>query len=261
MNLEYFRGTETRWLDMIQSRIYPLLQSRTSSDVTVYSVKWLLSFRITRLHLSEEFHQEEIEFNANLFNPLVSLLVINQLHKSSSILLIILRFYELVSSTPTPYAPYLRLLQASFGGYIASVSTNNSEYQQRWSAFVNFQLPRVFASCLETQFGEIKQALETFLLHSEYTLNRMDELCVENVCEQFVQTMLHYASDEVRAKNDEQIEQLLEYIRRARQPYLEQIQKYYQTHHTRSLQFVFVLTIEKETRRKFSPTVRLIRYS
>jgi hypothetical protein len=147
-------------------------------------------YRITRLHLSEEFHQEDIEFNISIFNPVVSMLVINQLHKSSSVLLLILRFYEHVSTSTNPSLLYLRLLQASFGGYVSSISTNNSEYQQRWSAYIHFQLPRILASCLETQFDTIKQSIETFLLHNEYLLNRIDKLCLENIFEQSFQATL-----------------------------------------------------------------------
>jgi hypothetical protein len=199
----------------------------------------ILSFRITHLHLSEEFHQEDIEFNILIFNPIVSMLVINRLHQSSSILLLILRFYEHVSTTTNPSLIYLRFLQASFGGYVASITTNNSEYQQRWSAFIHFQLPRILASCLETQFEPIKQAIETFLLHNEYLLNRMDELCVENTFEQFFQTTLKYTKNDIREKYENQIGQLNFYIQQIRRHYVEQIQHYYQNHQTRS-SIVFV---------------------
>ncbi|CAF4667071.1 unnamed protein product, partial [Rotaria sp. Silwood2] len=168
--------------------------------------------RITHLHLSDEFHQEDIEFKTSIFNPIVSMLVINQLHKSSSILLLILRFYEHVSTTSNPSLIYLRLFQASFGGYLSSISTNNSEYQQRWSAYINFQLPRILASSLETQFDIIKQSIETFLLHNEYLLNRMDELCLENVFEKFFQTTLNYTKHDIKEKNENKINQLMLYI-------------------------------------------------
>ena len=190
--------------------------------------------RITRLHLSEDFHQEEIEFSPCLFNPIVSMLVINQLHKSSSILLRILRFYEHVSAVVNPSLLYLRLLQASFGGYIASISTNNSEYQQRWSAFLFFQLPRLLASCMETQLDSVKQAMENFLLHNEYLLNRMDELCLENVLEQFLQATLNYVAHDVRERNEQKINQLSQYIQKIRGSYVQQIQLYYQNQQTRS---------------------------
>ena len=161
------------------------------------------------------------------------MLVVNQLHLSSSTLLVILRFYEHVSTTTTPSLLYLRLLQASFGGYVSSITTNNSEYQQRWSAFIHFQLPRVLASCLETQFEPVKQAIETFLLHNEYLLNRMDELCVENTFEQFFQVTLKYVKSEIREKYEVQIGQLNFYIQQIRRHYVEQIQQYYQNHQTR----------------------------
>ncbi|CAF3896482.1 unnamed protein product, partial [Adineta steineri] len=201
-------------------------------------------FKIARLHLSEEFHQEDIEFNVSIFNPLVSLLVINQLHKSSSILLLILRFYEHVSCTTNPSLIYLRFLQASFGGYVSSVSTNNSEYQQRWSAYIYFQLPRILASCLETQFDAVKQSIETFLLHNEYILNRMDELCLENVMEQVFQTTLNYTNNDIRIANEDKINKLIFYIQQIRQPYNQQIQKYYQNHQTHSYSFQ-VLTLQR----------------
>ncbi|CAF1112024.1 unnamed protein product [Adineta ricciae] len=194
-------------------------------------------FKINRLHLSEEFHQEDIEFSVSLFSPIVCLLVINKLHKCSSTFLTILRFYEHVSTTLNPHSTYLRFLQASFGGYLASVSSNNSEYQQRWSAYVHFQLPRIFASCLESQFDAVKHSLETFLLYNEYLLNRMDEMCVENTFEHFVQNVLTYVNDNVRMKNEDNINQLLAYIQRIRQPYNEHIQKFYQNHQSRSYTF------------------------
>ena len=161
------------------------------------------------------------------------MLVINQLHKSSSILLLILRFYEHVSTTLNPSLIYLRLFQASFGGYFSSTSTTNSEYHQRWSAFINFQLPRILASCLETQFDIIKQSIETFLLHNEYLLNRIDELCLENVFEKFFQTTLDYTKNDVKEKNELKINQLILYIQQIRLPYIQQIQRHYQTHQTR----------------------------
>ncbi|CAF4543469.1 unnamed protein product, partial [Rotaria sp. Silwood2] len=193
--------------------------------------------RITHLHLSDEFHQEDIEFKTSIFNPIVSMLVINQLHKSSSILLLILRFYEHVSTTSNPSLIYLRLFQASFGGYLSSISTNNSEYQQRWSAYINFQLPRILASSLETQFDIIKQSIETFLLHNEYLLNRMDELCLENVFEKFFQTTLNYTKHDIKEKNENKINQLMLYIQQVRLPYIQQIQRYYQNHQIHSYSF------------------------
>jgi len=190
-------------------------------------------FRITRLHLSEDFHQEEIEFNSSIFNPIISMLVINQLHKSSSIILIILRFYEHVSTMTNPSLLYLRLLQASFGGYVTSISTNNSEYQQRWSAYLFFQLPRLLSSCIETQFDHVKQAIENFLLYNEYLLHRMDELCLENVLEQLFQTTLNYTKNEIKEKNQNQINQLNFYIQKIRGPYVQKIQQYHQNQTTR----------------------------
>jgi hypothetical protein len=192
-----------------------------------------LFFRITRLHLSEDFHQEEIEYNPCIFNPIVSMLVINQLHKSSSIILTILRFYENTSTMTNPSLLYLRLLQASFGGYVASILTNNSEYQQRWSAYIFYQLPRLLASSIEVQFDGVKQALENFLLYNEFLLNRMDELCLENVLEQLFQTILNYTKNEIREKNQTEINQLISYIQKIRGPYVLQIQQYYQNQQTR----------------------------
>ena len=195
---------------------------------------------MTHLHLSEDFHQEDIEFNLSIFNPLVAMLVVNQLHKSSSILLRILRFYEDVSTMSNPSLLYLRLLQASFGGYVASITTNNSEYQQRWSAFVFFQLPRLLASSFDFHFDHLKQAMETFLLHNEYILNRMDELCVENVLESVLQSTLNYTKNDIKEKNQQKIHQLTLYIQKIRGPYVQQVQHYYQTHQTRSFPFFTV---------------------
>jgi hypothetical protein len=161
------------------------------------------------------------------------MLVINQLHKSSSIILLILRFFEHVSTTSNPSLIYLRLLQASFGGYVSSITTNNSEYQQRWSAYIHFQLPRILAGCLESQFDTVKQSIETFLLHNELLLNRFDELCLENVFEQFFQTTLSYTKNEIREKNQEKIDQLIYYIQQIRRPYVEQVQQFHQNHQTR----------------------------
>ncbi|CAF0757365.1 unnamed protein product [Rotaria sordida] len=212
-------------------------------------------FKIAHLHLSEEFHQEDVEFNISIFNPIVSMLVINQLHKSSSIILSILRFYEHVSTTSNPSLIYLRLLQASFGGYLASVLTNNSEYQQRWSAYINFQLPRILASCFETQFDIIKQCFETFLLHNEYLLNRMDELCFENVFEKFFQTILNYTKNDIKEKNENKINQLNFYIQQIRLPYIQQIQRYYQNHQIHSYSFQILQlqrTLEKSLYKIFS---------
>ena len=161
------------------------------------------------------------------------MLVTNQLHKSSSILLIILRFFEHVSTMTNPSLLYLRLLQSSFGGYVSSISTNNSEYQQRWSAYIFFQLPRLLASSMESQFDHIKQAIENFLLHNEYLLHRMDELCLENVIEQVFQTTLNYTKTEIKEKNQTKISQLIFYIQKVRGPYIQQIQQYYQNQQTR----------------------------
>jgi hypothetical protein len=169
-----------------------------------------------------------------VFNPIVAMLVVNQLHKSSSILIRLLRFYEDVSTMTNPSLIYLRLLQASFGGYIASITTNNSEYQQRWSAYIFFQLPRLLASSFETHLVHVKQALENFLLHNEYVLNRMDELCLENVLEHVVQTTLTYITHDVKERNQQKISQLIMYIQKIRGPYVQQIQNYYQNHQTRS---------------------------
>ncbi len=155
------------------------------------------------------------------------MLVINQLHKSSSILLTILRFYESVSTMTNPSLLYLRLLQASFGGYVASISTNNSEYQQRWSAYLFFQLPRLLASCFESQFDHVKQAIENFLLHNEFLIHRLDELCSENVLEQLLQTTLNYTKTEIREKNQNKITQLNLYIQKIRGPYVQKIQQHH----------------------------------
>jgi hypothetical protein len=194
-------------------------------------------FRITRLHLSEDFHQEEIEFNSCIFNPIISMLVINQLHKSSSILLIIIRFYENVSTMTNPSQLYLRLLQASFGGYIASISTNNSEYQQRWSAYLFFQFPRLLSSCIESQIDHVKEAIENFLLHNEYLLHRIDELCSENVLESLLQTTLNYTKNEIRESNQNKINQLIFYIQKIRGPHVQKIQQYHLNQQTRSFSF------------------------
>lgn len=155
------------------------------------------------------------------------MLVINQLHKSSSVLLLILRFYESVSTSTNPSLSYLRLLQASFGGYVASVSTNNSEYQQRWSAYLFFQLPRLLASCIETQLDHVKEAVENFLLHNQYLLHRLDDLCSENVLEQLIQTTLNYTNNEVKEKNQTKISQLLAYIQKIRGPYVKTVQQHH----------------------------------
>ncbi len=167
------------------------------------------------------------------------MLVINQLHKSSSIFLIILRFYEHVSTMTNPSLIYLRLLQASFGGYIASISTNNSEYQQRWSAYLFFQLPRLLASCIETQIENVKQGIENFLLYNEYLLHRIDELCLENVLEQLLQTTLIYTKNEIKEKNQNQINQLIIYIQKLRGPDVQKIQQYHQNQQTRLLKFLY----------------------
>ena len=190
--------------------------------------------KITRLHLSEDFHQEEIEFNPSIFNPIVAMLVINQLHKSSSILLRLVRFFEHVSTMSNPSIVYLRLLQASFGGYIASIATNNSEYQQRWSAYLFFQLPRLLASCFESQIDHVKQAMENFLLHNEYLLNRMDELCLENVMVQVLESTLNYINPEIKEQHQQKITQLLQYIHSIRGPYVQQIQHHYQSQQIRT---------------------------
>ena len=188
---------------------------------------------MTRLHLSEEFHQEDIEFNASIFSPVVSMLVINQLHRSSSTILLLVRFFEHVSVTTNSSQIYLRLLQSSFGAYFSSVSTQNSDYQQRWSAFVHFQLPRIFASCLNTHFDRVREAMESFLLHNEFLLNRIDELCRENVFATFAQMTLEYTEKEVREKNAHSIDQLIHYIQQTRQGYVQQIQEHSLHHSTR----------------------------
>ncbi|UJR24962.1 hypothetical protein I4U23_006326 [Adineta vaga] len=224
---------QNQWRQL-QEQLAQIGQKMSLGDVTRPDVYEKILSKITRLHLSEDFHQEEIEFNSSIFNPIITMLVINQLHKSSSTLLIIVRFYEQVSTTSNPSLIYLRLLQASFGGYIASVSTNNSEYEQRWSAYIFFQLPRLLASCFESQLEHVKQAMENFLLHNEYLLNRMDELCVENVLEQIFRSTLNYLTNEIREKNQTILNQLLFYIQKLRGPFVQQIQQYYlnqqQTH-------------------------------
>lgn len=165
------------------------------------------------------------------------MLVVNQLHKSSSIILRILRFYEDVSTMSNPSLLYLRLLQSSFGGYVSAITTNNSEYQQRWSAFIFFQLPRLLASAMDFHFDHVKKSMETFLLHNEYILNRMDELCVENVLENVLQQTLNYTKNEIKEENQQKIHQLTLYIQKIRGQYVQQVQQYYQTHQTRSLFF------------------------
>ena len=169
------------------------------------------------------------------------MLVVNQLHKSSAILLTTLRFYESVSIMQNPSSLYLRLLQASFGGYIASISTNNSEYQQRWSAYLFFQLPRLLASCFENQFDHVKQAIENFVLHNEYQLHRMDELCSENVLEQLIQTAFTYIKDEIRERNQTNITQLIFYIQKIRGPYVQKIQQ----HHLNQQTCLFRFSLSK----------------
>jgi hypothetical protein len=138
-----------------------------------------------------------------------------------------------------PSLIYLRLLQASFGGYIASISTNNSEYQQRWSAYLFFQLPRLLASCIETQIENVKQGIENFLLYNEYLLHRIDELCLENVLEQLLQTTLIYTKNEIKEKNQNQINQLIIYIQKLRGPDVQKIQQYHQNQQTRLLKFLY----------------------
>ena len=222
---------QTHWRQ-IQEQVSKQIQSAGMIDSEVYEQ---ILLKINRLHLSEEFHQEDIEFNIAIFNPIVSMLVMNKLHRSSPVLLYLIRFYEHVSSSTNPSLVYLRLLQASFGGYLASIMSNNSEYQQRWSAFVHFQLPRIFSSCLETQFQSVKQSIETFLLHNEYLFNRLDELCRENTFEQFFQTTLNYTKNSIREKYDQQIQQLSFYIQQMRRHYVEHVQQSHQNHQTRSL--------------------------
>ncbi|CAF1490259.1 unnamed protein product [Adineta steineri] len=222
----------------LQERLNQITIKMTIGNETRLDVYEQVLSKITRLHLSEDFHQEDIEMNSCIFNPIVSILVINQLHKSSSILLIILRFYENVSAMANPSILYLRLLQASFGGYVAAISTNNSEYQQRWSAYIFFQLPRLLASCIESQFESVKQATENFLLHNEYLLNRMDELCVENVLEQILQKTLNYTKNEIRDKHQTQINQLIFYTQKVRGAYVDQIKQYYSNpQHTHSYSY------------------------
>lgn len=145
----------------------------------------------------------------------------------------ILRFYEHVSTMSNPSLLYLYLLQTSFGGYVSSIATNNSDYQQRWSAYVFFQLPRILASSFETQSDNVKQAMEKFLLHNEYLLNRMDELCEENVLEQVLKTTLIYMKNNISETNRNEINQLIDYIQSIRGPYVKRIQEHYRNQQTR----------------------------
>ena len=171
------------------------------------------------------FHEKEIELSPNILNPIISILVINQLHKSSSILLTILRFYECVSRLTNLSSLYLRLLQVSYGGYVASISSSNNEYQQRWSAYIFFQLPRLLASSFETQFDNVKRAIENFLLYNEYLLDRIDELCLENVLEQLLQTALDYTKIDVKEQNQNKINELKFHIQKTREPFVQRIQE------------------------------------
>ncbi|CAF2040283.1 unnamed protein product [Rotaria magnacalcarata] len=227
---------QTEWRQL-QEELNQVAQKPIIEDSTRPDVYEEILFKITRLHLSEDFHQEEIEFNPCIFNSIISMLVVNQLHKSSSILLIVLRFYECVSTMSNPSLLYLHLLQASFGGYVSSISTNNSEYQQRWSAYIFFQLPRLLASSIETQVDNVKQAIENFLLHNEYLLNRIDELCEENVLEQILHTTLNYTKNDVREKYENKINELISDIQNIRGPYVKRIQEYYRNQQTHSYSF------------------------
>ncbi|CAF1033305.1 unnamed protein product [Adineta ricciae] len=220
----------------LQEQLAQIGQKMSIGDGTRPDVYEQILSKVTRLHLSEDFHQEEIDFHSSIFNPIVGMLIVNKLHKSSSILLLILRFYENVSTISNPASTYLQLLQASFGGYVAAVPTNNSEYQQRWSAYIFFQLPRLLAACFESQPVHVKQAIEDFLLHNEYLLNRMDELCIENVLEQIFRTTLSYMKNDIREKNQTSLNQLLFYIQKLRGPFVQQMQQYYlnQTTHSYS---------------------------
>ncbi|CAF5032986.1 unnamed protein product [Rotaria sp. Silwood1] len=227
---------QTEWRQL-QEQLTQIAQKTTIGESTRPDVYEQILSKITRLHLSEDFHQEEVEFNACIFNSIVSMLVVNQLHKSCSILLIVIRFYEYVSTMPNPSLLYLHLLQSSFGGYVSSISTNNSEYQQRWSAFIFFQLPRLLSSSIETQIDHVKQAIENFLLHNEYLLNRMDELCLENVLEQILQTTLNYTKNDIREKNQNKINQLIFYVQNIRGPFVKRIQEYYRNQQTHSYSY------------------------
>ncbi|CAF4707870.1 unnamed protein product [Rotaria sp. Silwood2] len=236
---------QTEWRQL-QDQLTQVAQKTTIGESTrpdVYEqvlIKFAMTkfiCRITRLHLSEDFHQEEVEFNPCIFNSIVSMLVVNQLHKSSSILLIVIRFYERVSTMSNPSLLYLRLFQASYGGYLSSISTNNSEYQQRWSAFIFFQLPRLLSSSIETHIDHVKQAIENFLLHNEYLLNRMDELCLENVLEQILQTTINYIKNDIREKNQNKLNQLIFYIQNARGPFVKRIQEYFRNQQTHSYSY------------------------
>ncbi|UJR23853.1 hypothetical protein I4U23_026828 [Adineta vaga] len=83
----------------------------------------------------------------------------------------------------------------------------------------------------------------------------MDELCVENVFEQFLQTTLNYTNNEIQTKNKEKINQLIAYIQRIRQPYLEHIQKFYQNQQSRSYSFEILQlqrSLEKSLHELFS---------
>ncbi|CAF2321704.1 unnamed protein product [Rotaria sp. Silwood2] len=227
---------QTEWRQL-QDQLTQVAQKTTIGESTRPDVYEQVLIKITRLHLSEDFHQEEVEFNPCIFNSIVSMLVVNQLHKSSSILLIVIRFYERVSTMSNPSLLYLRLFQASYGGYLSSISTNNSEYQQRWSAFIFFQLPRLLSSSIETHIDHVKQAIENFLLHNEYLLNRMDELCLENVLEQILQTTINYIKNDIREKNQNKLNQLIFYIQNARGPFVKRIQEYFRNQQTHSYSY------------------------
>lgn len=179
-------------------------------------------FKLNRLHLSEEFHREDIEFNLSIFNPIVSLVVINQLHRSSSILFVLLRFYENVSTMSNPSTLYLRFLQSAFAGYLSSVLSTNSEYQQRWSAFIHFQLPRILASCFENHFDWVEKAIENFCLYNEFLLNRLDELICENSLQEIYRRSMEFVSAKIREENHEKILRLNSFLQQTRQIFVQQ---------------------------------------
>ncbi|CAF3469520.1 unnamed protein product [Rotaria sp. Silwood1] len=120
----------------------------------------------------------------------------------------------------------------------SAISSNLLQSDWKFHArswYVNESL--ISASCLETQFDIIQQSIETFLLHNEYLLNRMDELCLENVFEKIFQTTLNYIKNDIKEKNENKINQLMFYIQQSRLPYIQQIQRYYQNHQIQSYSF------------------------
>ncbi|CAF1636388.1 unnamed protein product, partial [Didymodactylos carnosus] len=173
------------------------------------------------LHLSEQFHQEEISFNIDLFNPIVSMLVVNKLHISGPIFLTIIKFFEEQSVTPVTSMIYLKFLQASISGYVSSYHI--LEHEQRWNAYINYQLPRILAALIEKNFDALKQTFELLLLHNEYVLDRIDEMYMENFLEQLLCNILQYTSPLLRTNYQQKITELVNIIQQTRNPYMQQL--------------------------------------